>query len=169
MNYLKLHDTRIGCFVFLVALFIINGCGPRSVNQSLAGSWVTGETPIKVREEIATMDFKFTQGEASCTLTINQDLTVSGNIGSAQIVHGEIAVNKNLLPPQITGVGYQIKCTLEGKIFEKDPLPQKQVQFWILSPLPGDDTFEAGLRYTQGGAQFPMGHFIFSKSLSNTG
>jgi hypothetical protein len=60
----------------------------------------------------------------------------------------------------MTGVAFTIKCNLKGKIFEKDPLDSKEVQFWI-SPQFNESDWE--LRFTTKGAQFPMAFIYFDK------
>lgn len=146
--------------MLLPALFLCFSCGRNEVDKNLFGVWVAGETGIAVRVEPSFMKFEFTQGKADSHLNINEDLTVTGSIGGAIVQYGNIAPNGGILPDRITGVSYRIRCDLKGHIFSNDPLPEKEVQLWILS---GDhaDSFRAELRYTDNGAQFPMGEFVF--------
>ena len=84
---------------------------------------------------------------------------MNGKIGSAVIKNGSISTNW-VLPSEITGVAYTIKCKLTGKIFENDPLESKEVQFWI---GPQFEEIDWELRYTTNGAQFPMAFIYFRK------
>jgi hypothetical protein len=60
----------------------------------------------------------------------------------------------------MTGCAFTIECGLIGKIFENDPLESKEVELW-LGPFERD--IDGELRYTQGGAHFPMAGFILTK------
>jgi hypothetical protein len=59
-------------------------------------------------------------------------------------------------------VSYIIKCGSIGKIFENDPLENKEVEIW-LSPIEGNESMKAELRYTANMAMFPMAGMTFEK------
>lgn len=48
-------------------------------------------------------------------------------------------------------------------IFNNDPLDQKKVVIWMGSINP-DAEISGSLKYTQGGAQFPMSNLLFRKT-----
>jgi hypothetical protein len=151
------NEKRIG-LLFLVFIFL-NSCGPMTIDEEIIGTWNSKKHKITVRTEPEKMKFKFLSDSTFTTLTINSDKTVSGNIGLALIENGNISTNW-LLPSGMTGVAFTIKCNLKGKIFEKDPLDSKEVQFWI-SPQFNESDWE--LRFTTKGAQFPMAFIYFDK------
>ena len=69
-------------------------------------------------------------------------------------------IKKNWGNPEKKGVSYKIKCGSIGKIFEGDPLDNKEVEIWV-GPLNG--TLDSELRYTEGGYHFPMAGMILAK------
>jgi hypothetical protein len=153
-NYIKLN---LGILV-LVTL-ILHSCGQKDVPQELIGYWKTDEIQITVRTQHESGEFEFTKDTAIIKLIINSDYIVDGFIGSAKFKNGEIKTNW-FLPTKITGCAFTIECGSIGRIFENDPLDNKEVQLW-LGPLEGN--IKGELRYTQGGAHFPMAVFILNK------
>lgn len=144
----------------MVIFFIFTtSCGPKSIDQEIFGTWNSKKHSITVRTKDENNKFQFTSDTCVTTLTINEDKTVSGKIGMAAIENGRIRTNW-VLPSNMTGVSYTIKCELSGKIFENDPLETKKVEFWIGPDFENDDW---ELRYTTGGSQFPMAFIYFSK------
>lgn len=114
-----------------------------------------------VRTEPEKGNFKFKTGMANLELTIKNDNTVSGFIGTATFENARI--KKNWGNPEKKGIAYKIKCSSAGKIFDHDPLDKKEVELY-LSPLdPLKETMDSELRYTQGGSHFPMAGMIFTK------
>ena len=103
--------------------------------------------------------FKFYHDTASAMLIISDNKTVSGRIGSATFENA--ALKKNFGPPNMTGIAWIVDVGPVGTIHPADPLPQKEVQFWL---PPAGETMDAELRYTQNGAQFPMAGMVFRKS-----
>ena len=152
-NKLKIRFMSLG-FIFLLS------CGPKTIDEEIIGTWKSKKHKVTVRTEPEKMNFQFISDSIFTTLTINKDKTVSGNIGSAIIENGTISTNW-FLPSGMTGVAYTIKCKVTGKIFEKDPLDTKKVQFWIGPKFEG---IHWELRYTTNGAQFPMAFIYFDKT-----
>ena len=145
----------------MVATLLLHSCGTLTVPTRLAGTWESDKHKITVRTSPAMMKFEFVSDSASTRLIINNDKSVNGNIGMAEINKGKIKTNW-LLPTSMTGVAYIIKCDLNGNIFETDPLETKKVEFWVPPLL--QENMDAELRYTQGGAQFPMAEIIFYRA-----
>lgn len=142
-------------------MFFIASCmSPKwTVPAELSGSWEAEETRIIVRTEPRWMRFHFTPGSGDATITIDSSKAVSGRIGTAEFRSGQFVRNGG--NPERTGVAYIIRCGPVGRIFPGDPLESKELELW-LSPLRVGE-MKAELRYTQGGAQFPMGDFRFRR------
>ncbi len=141
----------------LAFLIVLIGCGPTTVPDELIGNWETQKGPLTVRTEPKRMKFYFTKDTVTCELKISKDKTAEGRIGNATFTNGKVKPNWGL-PVEMTGVSCTISFILEGKIFENDSIPKKRVEFWL---GPVDEDFTAEVRYTEGGAQFPMGEFTF--------
>ncbi|MBN2632450.1 MAG: hypothetical protein JXR66_02765, partial [Bacteroidales bacterium] len=106
--------------------------------------------------------FQFISDSAIIIVKINDDNSVDGSIGSAKFDDGKIKTNW-LLPVKTSGLSFTIECGKIGKIFDKDPLPLKEVELWISSG-PANGSIEGELRYTQGANYFPMAGLFFIKS-----
>ena len=154
----KIFGLGIFCFVLLM----VSSCTKKNVDPNLMGSWQAIETGLTVRVEPSFMKFEFIGGQADCLLEIHEDLRVTGTIGGALLQDAKIVPNSGVLPNDITGVSHKIHCRLKGKIFPEDPLPDKEVQLWVLTGE-AKDAFRAELRFTEKGAQFPMTEFEFSR------
>lgn len=139
--------------------FVLQSCEKRSIPSELAGNWKTGTYEITVRYESDQGGFQFTSDTAIVKLRIDDYNIASGFIGSAEFEDARIKINKG--NPDITGIAYIVKCGLIGKIFDKDPLENKEIEIW-LGPLKGN-TIDAELRYTEGWAYFPMAELIFTR------
>lgn len=144
----------------LLLVCLVTSCEEISIPAEMIGSWESGTIPVTVRTHSLKTGFVFTSDTAVITFTINIDNTASGSIGSAQFVN--VGIRKNGGNPDITGVAYNIECGSIGKIFDKDPLDEKEVELW-LGPVK-NNTIDAELRYTQGLAYFPMAGGIFKKA-----
>lgn len=144
-------------WIFLGCM-LLSSCGQRTVESEIMGTWASGVHKTTVRTTSPT-GFRFVSDTARVVLTIHDDQTVTGKIGGAYIANGRISTNW-FLPADMTGVAYTIECELSGRIFRDDPLAHKEVEFWI---GPDFRTEDWELRYTTGGAQFPMGFYHFSK------
>jgi hypothetical protein len=151
--------NNIGIVLIVFGCIILNSCGPKTIDEDIIGEWKSKKHKITVRIKDDRKKFKFSSDSTYTTLIINEDKTVSGNIGSAEIENGRITPNW-LLPSEMTLNAYTIKCNLIGKIFENDPLETKDVQFWI-GPKFHETNWE--LRYSANGAQFPMAFIFFDK------
>lgn len=134
--------------------FTLHSCNPQAVPPELYGNWKSNKHKITVRTKNMEKEFIFNSDSVLTTLTINKDNSVEGNIGSAVIENGTIKANR------FGGVAYTIKCNISGKIFDKDPLETKNVQFWLSTDYERGDW---ELRYTSHGSQFPMAFIYFSK------
>lgn len=146
--------------IVLIAAMIMHSCAISQWNvpEDIVGQWKADVTRITVRTEPRWMRFQFTSDSESVLVNINSDKTASGLIGQAEFKSSKIV--KNGGNPEKTGVAYIIQCGSIGKIFPDDPLENKEVEIWF---GPNKGAVEAGLRYTQGGAQFPMAHLKLSK------
>lgn len=147
-------------FLLVIVLPLVTSCGADDVDESMLGAWVSRNSLITVRTKPKGMQFEFVHDSASVSLLIHPDKKVSGTIGSAVIENGRIVPNWGL-PSSITGVSYNIKCDLRGRIYAGDPLEVKKVEFWI-PPKYEIEGWE--LRYTTAGAQFPMASIRFSRT-----
>jgi len=155
----KYNFNRLNVWILLSVAFLLHSCGKWTIDPELIGTWKTDKHKITVRTKPKNMKFQFTSDSTFTKLTITSNKTVEGYIGSAVIENGKIRTNW-LLPTWMTRVAYTIKCDLIGKIFNKDPLETKKIEFWI-APL--KENMEAELRYTQGWSVFPMAFIVFSK------
>lgn len=151
-------NKRIAHCLFVLVLILLNSCGKWSVPAEVVGQWKSNKVKITVRTEPDRGRFEFTSDSASIIIRINSDNTVSGSVGDAVFENG--IIKKNWGNPERTGLAFIIKCGSIGKIFENDPIENKEVQLW-LSPL--KKNIDAELRYTQGGSQFPMAGVVFTK------
>lgn len=146
--------------LFLMVMLSMGSCAAKKwvVPPEFVGHWKSDMTKITVRTEPKWMKFNFNSGITRVEITIDTNKTASGFIGEAPFSNG--VIRKNGGDPQKTGVAYIIQCGSIGKIFPEDPLEQKKVELW-LGPVEGH--IDAGLRYTEGNAQFPMAHLKLRK------
>lgn len=150
---------RFSKALLLFTLFLSACMSPKwTVPAALTGTWEAEETRITVRTEPKWMRFQFHPGRGGASITIDSSKVVSGRIGMAEFRNGQIVRNGG--NPERTGVAYIVRCGGVGRIFPGDPLESKEVELW-LGPIHGE--MKAELRYTQGGAQFPMGDFRFRR------
>jgi len=156
-NYL-LIDSRIFLWLFILTFLTLNSCGKWNVPPELVGQWKSNKTKITVRTEPEKGNFKFTSDSAIVILKINSDNTVIGSVGTAEYEHG--IIKKNWGNPERTGLAFIIKCGSIGKIFENDPIDNKEVELW-LGPL--KENIDTELRYTQGGSHFPMAGMVLTR------
>lgn len=161
-----LSKTKRTIKLFALLLFALShfSCGQLVKTTNLIGDWETESVNITVRTKPEGV-WTFTSDSCLISLKINEDFSVEGKIGQAEFMDGEIKTNW-LLPVKMTGQAYTIKCGSIGKIFENDPLESKKVEIWV-SPFE-QDTFDFSLRLTEGGAQFPMAHSTFIRSMKPT-
>ena len=157
MTYLKHKYQLIGWSIVLTALFL-SSCGDWTLPPELVGGWKSDKILITVRTKVEK-EWIFTSDTTSITIIINSDHSVSGTIGTASFAKGVIIKNRG--NPETTGCAQIIKCGSIGTIFPDDPLSSKNVQLW-LAPMEGN-RIDTELRYTQGGAQFPMAGMILMK------
>lgn len=142
-------------------LLLVGSCNKKwDMPAELVGDWESGLTDITVRTEPKSFEFEFFKGSGIIALTIFEDKTAEGTIGTATFENAEVRKNSGI--PSITGVAYTIKCGAISEIFDGDPLNSKKVEIW-LGPLKEDQTMEAELRFTEGGAHFPMSGFELKK------
>jgi len=150
------RNFQLNSLIFIMSAFFIYSCG--RIPPEFVGQWKTEPEQITVRTELGLGKFAFTSGSAEIFLTINSDNTADGSIGLANFENARI--KKNFGNPEKKGIAIKIKCGSIGKIFENDPLENKEVELW-LGPIKGN--IDAGLRYTQGGSHFPMAGLTFTR------
>jgi hypothetical protein len=144
-------------------VFLITSClDSKDVSPEYIGNWKTNEVELTIRTSPEKNKYEFTGGLAVFDLEIKSDNTATGKIGQAEFSNAKI--KKNPGNPENTGISYIIKCGSIGKIFEYDPLAQKEVELW-LCPLK-NGKFESELRYTEGWAHFPMAGMVFEKDIN---
>jgi len=151
-------NKRLNVWILVLSTLIIHSCGPKDINAEYVGQWKSEKIKITIRTEPENGKFIFTSDSVIISLIIKSDNTADGFIGSAEFENG--IIKKNWGNPEKTGIAFKIECGPVGKIFESDPLENKEVELW-LGPLNGN--IDAELRYTQGGAHFPMSGMIFTK------
>jgi len=147
--------------LFATFLWLCN-CSKWIVSSEYIGQWETNNEEITVRTKVKSKPFCFTSDYASVKIIINADKTVSGHIGLAEFTNARLEKNQGLPWSKVVSPKYIIKCGSIGKIFSNDPLDQKEVEIWF-APINSDGVSISELRYTQGGAQFPMAHLLFMK------
>lgn len=160
MNYYTEMNSRIKVGLFALLCIFLISCGKWIVPPELVGQWKTNKHKITVRTSPEKGKYNFTSDSATITITINSDKTVIGSIGNADFVNG--IIKKNWGNPERSGLICIIKCGSIGKIFENDPIDNKEVQLW-LSPMKEEGVMEAELRYTEGSTYFPMAGVTFTK------
>ncbi|MBS4056342.1 MAG: hypothetical protein KGZ82_03375 [Bacteroidales bacterium] len=148
-----------GIFV-LITIVLLSACSSSkwSVPENLVGQWKSQSTKITVRTEPQWMKFQFIADTVEISFTIDSNKEVSGSIGQARFATGQLRRNKG--NPAVTGVAYIIECGNIGKIFDDDPLENKEVELWL---GPSGNYIEAELRFTEGWAVFPMGNLLLRK------
>lgn len=150
--------------IILSLSFLLLSCGITSdkftVPKELLGKWQSKKNKLTVRTEPKWMKFNFISDTTTIEITINYDKSAKGKIGNSFFENGKILKNNG--DPEKTKVAYIIKCKTYGNYFEKDPLTSKTVEIW-LAPINEQGIMEAELRYTEGGAKFPMGDLKFIK------
>ena len=113
-------------FIFLLVC-LVTSCEEISIPAEMIGNWESKKMPVTVRTHSRETGFVFTTDTAVIKFVIKSDKTASGSIGSAQFNNARI--RKNGGNPDITGIAYNIECGSIGKIFDKDPLEEKEVEF----------------------------------------
>jgi len=158
----KLNCFKLWYFIPVVCIVLLYSCNNKwVVPAEYVGEWKTDKSKITVRTEPQRMKFIFTSDSADVYIKINNDKTITGFIGTAEITNGKMQKSWGL-PSSVTGVSFTVACGSVGKIFNNDPLAHKQVELW-LSPLKDNNTMEAELRYTENSADFPMATLLFKK------
>ncbi|MEY1640427.1 hypothetical protein [Tenuifilum osseticum] len=157
-NSIKIKYWNTIIIVQLFAMLLIS-CGQLTKVPDLIGEWKTDKIGVIVRSKSGG-NWQFTSDSCTITLIIKDDYTADGKIGLTEFKDGKIKTNW-LLPIKLTGQAYKIKCGSIGRIFEDDPLEEKKVELW-LGPIK-QDSINVDLRYTEGGAQFPMAHSKLKK------
>ena len=147
-------------WLFVITLLFLSSCTKWIIPPELVGQWESEKQKVSVRTRPEKHNYVFTPGTAALTLIINDNKTASGTIGSAIFENAKIKKNRG--NPDITGIEFIVKCGTIGKIFDDDPLENKEVQLW-LTPVK-DNQMEAELRYTEGWAYFPMAGFNMTKT-----
>lgn len=145
--------------ILILVTFFLHSCEKRSIPPELAGNWKSGKHQITVRKVSDKRIFQFISDTATVKLRIDDDNIAAGYIGSAKFENARIKINGG--NPERTGIAYIIECGSIGRIFDSDPLDNKEVEIW-LGPLKGN-IIDAELRYTEGWAYFPMAGMIFAR------
>lgn len=138
--------------------FFIYSCGQKHIPPEFVGQWKTELEQISVRTKLGLGKFAFTSDSAEIFLKINSDNTADGSIGLAKFENARI--KKNLGNREKKGIAIKIECGMVGRIFENDPLENKEVELW-LGPI--KENIDAELRYTQGRSHFPMAGVTFTR------
>lgn len=161
MKNLNCNVCSSNVWIYILLATFLFSCSSSKwiVPSEYIGQWETNKERITVRTKFKNEPFRFFPDSAYVKIQINDDKTVNGNIGLAEFTNARLKKNATL--PWETGIEYIIECGSIGKIFENDPLDSKEVEIW-LSPLKGN-IINGELRYTQGGAQFPMAGLLFMK------
>ncbi len=156
---IPLKMTMISVVALLTAI-TISSCKKLEVPEEYKGEWQSDLATITVRTKLGD-GWTFDSDTVLIRLLIKDDFSVEGNVGDAEMVNGQLkAIWMFLNSPEKGAIPYAIQCNLAGKIFPGDPLDSKEVQFWLgLFQEP----FNAELRYTERGAQFPMGGMNFNR------
>jgi hypothetical protein len=162
---MKNHNYRFHLFIgwiYILLATVLFSCSSIywTVPVEYIGQWETSKEKITVRTKLKHDPYRFISDSAIVKIKINDDKTVSGTIGLASFENAKLRKNGSL--PWETGVEYIIECGSIGKIFNNDPLDQKEVEIWF-GPLNSDGNSDSELRYTEGAAQFPMARLIFVK------
>jgi len=156
----NLCSSNVWIYILLATLLFSCNSTKWIVPSEYIGQWETSKEKITVRTKLKNEPFRFISDSAIVKIKINDDKTVSGYIGLAEFSNARLKKNASL--PWETGVEYIIECGSIGKIFNNDPLDQKEVEIWF-APLNSGGNSNSELRYTQGAAYFPMARLLFMK------
>jgi len=162
MKNLKRNLCSSHVWIYLLFAPVLFSCSSRTwiVPPEYIGQWETSKEKITVRTKFKNEPSRFFPDSAYVKIYIKEDKTVNGNIGLAEFINARLKKNPTL--PWETGVEYIIECGSIGKIFDNDPLEQKEVEIWF-APINSDGNSNSELRYTQGSALFPMARLRFMK------
>lgn len=161
MKNQKFNPSLLNSLICIViGMFFLSCSSPKWIlPREYSGQWKTDKERITVRYKLDEKQrhSQFTSDSATISITINNDKTASGFIGSAAFEHGKTLKNYTLWD---TGVSYVIECGSIGKIFPDDPVEAKEVEIWLDSPKE-NGTISGSLRL--GGSVFPMAVLLFEK------
>ena len=147
------HNTyHLTGAVFFLTILFFSSCNKWTVPPDLTGQWTSEKTEITVRIKPEPRQYQFIKDSAFVKFTVYDNKTASGSIGAATFEN--MPLKRNPGNVERKGIEFIINCGPVGKIFESDPLEDKEVQLW-LAPLKGD-TLDVELRFTEGMAHFPM-------------
>jgi hypothetical protein len=146
-------------YLAVLCTSILSSCSYWTLPPELVGTWESETIEITVRTRTAEKEWVFTSDTAKISITIFTDKRVTGSIGTATFENGKI--RKNPGNAEKKGLSEIIECGSVGKIFENDPLDDKEVQLW-LAPRK-ENTIDTELRFTEGWAHFPMAGMILKK------
>ncbi|MBN1199323.1 MAG: hypothetical protein JXA23_08225 [Bacteroidales bacterium] len=161
MKNQKFNPSLLNSLICIVTgMFFLSCSSPKWIlPREYSGQWETDKERITVRYKLDEKQrhSQFKSDSATISITINNDKTVSGFIGSTAFEHGKILKNYTLWD---TGVSFVIECGPIGKIFPDDPVEMKEVEVWLDSP-DENGRIKASLRL--GGSVFPMADIVFEK------
>ena len=154
------HKYRLIAWSIVLIAFFLSSCGDWTIPPELVGEWKSKKKLLITVRTKVEKEWIFTSDTATITIKINSDHSVSGSIGAASFENGVIIKNRG--NPERTGLATIIKCGSIGKIFQNDPMSNKDVQLW-LAPMEGN-RIDTELRLTEGMAQFPMAGMLLMKN-----
>ena len=132
----NLKNYRLNKWIFFIGIFFFCSCG---VPPGLVGKWESGMTTVTVRTQPEQGQYQFTKNSVVVKLEIFGNNKVSGSIGSATFE------NVKIRPRESVKNSYKFVCRRIGKIFENDPLDNKEVRV-KLTPI-GDNIIDISLQY----------------------
>jgi hypothetical protein len=131
----------------------LNACSSNkwSLPNFYTGTWKSEKQKVALKAKLSDGSYQNIVDSAIVVLTIHGNKTASGAIGFARFENAEIKLNSG--DPNFSGATYLVKCKNLGKIYESDPLENKDIEIW-LSPISG--RIEAQLRLVEGKKIYPM-------------
>lgn len=143
---------------FLPLVFLLFSCQKEELPSYFFGEWLSGEIDITVRIEPRMGQFEFIDGTGIISLTVREDETVDGHIGTADFQGAPLDQRSGVYGSQVNRI--RIMCDSIGEIFPGDPLENKEVEIWMDLAAGSSD---AELRFTEGMANFPMASMTLTK------
>ncbi len=115
--------------------------------QELSGVW-TSNQEVTVRFKDKGKPFQFISQPVEINIRINEDGTMNGTVGNANLTGYKIIKNRSWFGKIFNlATDYHIKGKIVGNIFEGDPVPEKEFNF----PFNHEDNIITGTIYQKQG------------------
>jgi hypothetical protein len=155
----KIHSGLFLLFLFTCTVQFIS-CSEWVMPKSLVGTW-SATQDVTVRFQSGIASFRFAKASVQIAMNIQDDGTVKGSIGGANLEGCSVSQNRGWFGRTFNlNTDYIIAGRLTGSIFEQDTLTEKEFS------LPFDmkaDTVAGTIFQKQGTGVFPMVNIHLTK------